>query len=177
MSVVELKYPAVRESFDLGTYDEGLKGQTLSVLMNPSQRFRREFTSVRGEAFVEYIAFICGWDVDEAKANIEDMQPDVLTWLFVGVWDAETNELIMPHVTKLWEAYAERRVKGWGRPSAKPNATMANLPEAEAQAEAEAASQVAPASPSPSPHISLNGSGDANDRSSATESMTTFEPA
>ena len=169
MSVVELKYPIVRESFDLGVFDEGLKGKTLNLLMNPSQRFRREFTRARGEEFVEYIAFVCGWSVDEAKVEIEDMQPDVLQWLFVGAWDVGDTEIVMPHIVTLWESYATKRVKDWGRPSAKQGATMVNLPETKAEADDRVAQ------PSPFPTTSANGFSDESASLSATESTPTSE--
>lgn len=169
MSLIELKYPAIRESFDLGVFDEGIKGQTLTLLMNPSARFKREFTRARGDEFIEYIAFICGWSADEAKINIEDMQPDVLQWLFVGAWDAGDTDIVMPHVIALWDAYATRRVKDWGRPSAKPSAMMVNLPEAEEKADDQAAPH------SPSLQISSNGFSDESASLSATESTPTLE--
>jgi hypothetical protein len=124
MSVVELKYPAVRESFDLGTYDEALRGETLTLLMNPSTRFRRGFVNAQGDEFVEYLACVIGQSVEDTTAQVEDMPPDLLRWLFVGVFEGET--FVAPHIITLWDNYAARRVKAWGRPSG--NTDARNLP-------------------------------------------------
>lgn len=166
MAVVELKYPAVRESFDLGTYDEALRGQTLTLLMNPSTRFRRAYVNSQGDEFVEYLAFVLGQSVEDTTTQVEDMPPDMLRWLFVGVFDGEA--FVAPHIITLWDDYASKRVKAWGRPSASGDGqTLPSPADHDEQTSREPALS--------SQTISRNGSSDEASSTPATESTPTLQ--
>ncbi len=161
-----LNYEPIREPLDLGIYDERLKGKTIDLLLNPSMRFRREFVSAQGDSFIGYIAYILGMEDTATRDMLEDMEPDVMRWLFVGALDGD--EFIPPHVVRLWDEYQSRRVKAWGRPSAKRDAMTLPPNQDDHRESATELESISPAT-------SMNGSDTETVNTPATESMDSSE--
>lgn len=105
----------VFEPFDLGEFAEEYRGQTVRLLRNPSRAFWREYQLAPGSDTWRYIgaAMELPDDLDTVSAALDNIPRDAIRWLFLGVLDQESGELIPPYIMTLWDEWEAGRVKAF----------------------------------------------------------------
>lgn len=134
---VTLPYPALYEEIGLDPLGPGYAGRTMRVLVNPSVRFRRDFTSSgwaatteAGNVWMRHVATILGaTDYSELEGQVSDMDPDALHWLLVphlmeDPFIAKKITAVQPYICEVWDRWISGRVKARAAPS-KPSGVAA----------------------------------------------------
>jgi hypothetical protein len=117
-------YTPIYAPYDLGAFSEDLRGQTIDLLQNPTRGFRKSFFGAIKDEFIADVAYICNIrveDIDQAFAQYEEA---LFMWLFVPVMGND-EKVILPQVYRIWDVYAEERVKKLSAPQTRsePGAT------------------------------------------------------
>ena len=110
--------------FDLGALDADLKGTEISVLRNPTIRFRAGFRAAslnpQGDDWGAYVAAILNVAPDALMDTIGDLEQSVAQALFVttfGGFDAEAVKFTgenPAYMLRVWDDYAAEKRKAYG---------------------------------------------------------------
>ncbi len=109
-------YKPIYEPFNLGEIDPRFEGQSLNLLRNPTRKFRREYWTLDSDGTEKAIAFILGLPVTEANEVLDNLDGFITRALFVMT--LVDDEVITPHIVKLWDRYSDSQVKKLSAPSA-----------------------------------------------------------
>lgn len=111
-------------ALDLGTLDADLKGTEISVLRNPTIRFRAGFRAAslnpQGDDWGAYVAAILNVAPDALMDTIGDLEQSVAQALFVTTFegfDAETVRFTgenPAYMLRVWDDYAAEKRKAYG---------------------------------------------------------------
>lgn len=110
-------YKPIYEPFNLGEIDPRFEGQSLNILRNPTRKFRREYWTLNADETEKAIAFILGLPVSEANEVLDNLDGFITRALFVMT--LVDDEVITPHIVKLWDRYSDEQVKKLSAPSAR----------------------------------------------------------
>lgn len=114
----------IYKEFDLGEYDEELRGQTVAILRNPTRAFRQSFVTASGSDFLEHVARILATDVPGVEVAMGCYDAALFVWLFIPTFD--DGKLQLPRVYALWDEYTAERVKALRAPLASSSAGATN---------------------------------------------------
>lgn len=110
--------------FDLGALDADLKGTQISVLRNPTIRFRAGFRAAslnpQGDDWGAYVAAILNIAPDALMDTIGDLEQSVAQALFVTTFEGFDAEAVKftgenpAYILRIWDEYAEEKRKAYG---------------------------------------------------------------
>ena len=110
--------------FDLGALDADLKGTEISVLRNPTIRFRAGFRAAslnpQGEDWGAYVAAILNVAPDALMDTIGDLEQSVAQALFVTTFEGFDAESVKftgenpAYMLRVWDDYAAEKRKAYG---------------------------------------------------------------
>lgn len=110
--------------FDLGALDADLKGTEISVLRNPTLRFRVGFRAAslnpQGDDWTAYVGAILNVAPDAIMDTIGDLEQALVQALFVTVFDGFDAEAVEftgrqdPYIIRVWNDYATEKRKVYG---------------------------------------------------------------
>ena len=111
-----MAYTPIYKPFDLGAFDESLRGQTIQLLQNPARGFRQSFLRSEGQAFLNDVAFICNIQPEQIEAAFADYEDALFIWLFIVLANEDVplehkDHWLLPQVYSVWNAYDLERVK------------------------------------------------------------------
>lgn len=110
--------------FDLGALDADLKGTEISVLRNPTIRFRAGFRAAslnpQGDDWGAYVAAILNVAPDALMDTIGDLEQSVAQALFVTTFEGFDAEAVKftgenpAYMLRIWDNYAAEKRKAYG---------------------------------------------------------------
>ena len=110
--------------FDLGALDADLKGTEISVLRNPTIRFRAGFRAAslnpQGDDWGAYVAAILNVAPDALMDTIGDLEQSVAQALFVTTFEGFDAEAVKftgenpAYILRIWDNYAAEKRKAYG---------------------------------------------------------------
>lgn len=110
--------------FDLGALDADLKGTQISVLRNPTIRFRAGFRAAsfnpQGDDWGAYVAAILNIAPDALMDTIGDLEQSVAQALFVTTFEGFDAEAVKftgenpAYILRIWDDYAAEKRKAYG---------------------------------------------------------------
>ena len=110
--------------FDLGALDADLKGTEISVLRNPTIRFRAGFRAAslnpQGDDWGAYVAAILNVAPDALMDTIGDLEQSVAQALFVTTFEGFDAEAVKftgenpAYMLRVWDDYAAEKRKAYG---------------------------------------------------------------
>ena len=110
--------------FDLGALDADLKGTEISVLRNPTIRFRMDFVPASmdpsNSEWSDWVAAICGVKTEDLRDAIGDLEISIGRALFVTEFDSFNRETKAfegrqdPYILRIWDNYAAEKRKAYG---------------------------------------------------------------
>lgn len=110
------EFKPVYAELDLGEYDERYRGERLTLLQNPTRRFRQDFftSTVRmsSDEFLNAIALILDCPREGIADVVDNLDIEILHWLFVP-HTGDGDKLIMPFIFNVWDRYVHERVKAF----------------------------------------------------------------
>ena len=110
--------------FDLGALDADLKGTEISVLRNPTIRFRAGFRAAslnpQGDDWGAYVAAILNVAPDALMDTIGDLEQSVAQALFVTTFEGFDADAVKftgenpAYILRIWDNYAAEKRKAYG---------------------------------------------------------------